>query len=139
MIDDLILSVAQMWLAIGLFGHYDDQKYGSYSKNSKNSTEGGSIMFDKKTMKKIKFERVSSYLVKGEAVFLVAFDGSLVQITDDIDMETLFFHNLRGGFYAVYRKPCGLGSFNKSIKVGRWTFTVDHEEKEDAYDECRES
>lgn len=96
-------------------------------------------MFDRKTMKMIKIDQIHNYIMKGVPVYMVMADGMLMALSENPDAELLFFHVLRGGSFAVYRKKLlEFGTFNKSIKVGRWTFSVDHEEKETAYDECRE-
>ncbi len=87
-------------------------------------------MFDKKEMKKIKMNKVGEYMMNGEPVFMVMVDGSLVEIKGASDMETIFFHNLTGGTFAVYRKKFeGIGNFAKRIKLGRWTISINHESK----------
>ena len=88
-------------------------------------------MFDKKEMKMIKADKVGEYMLKGEPVFMIRMDGSLTEVNESTDMETLFFHGLCGGAYAVYRKKFEIGSFAKSFKFGNWTFSVNHEKKED--------
>ena len=87
-------------------------------------------MFDKKEMKKIKMNKVGEYMMNGEPVFMVKVDGSLVEIEGASDMETIFFHSLTGGSFAVYRKKFeGIGNFAKSIKLGGWTLSINHEKK----------
>ena len=87
-------------------------------------------MFDKKEMKMIKMNKVGEYMMNGEPVFMVMMDGSLVEIEGASDMETIFFHSLTGGSFAVYRKKFeGIGNFAKSIKLGGWTLSINHEKK----------
>lgn len=87
-------------------------------------------MFDKKEMKMIKMNKVGEYMMNGEPVFMVMMDGSLVEIEGASDMETIFFHSLTGGSFAVYRKKFeGIGNFAKSIKFGGWTLSINHEKK----------
>ncbi len=99
-------------------------------------------MFDKKEMKKIKMNKVGEYMMNGEPVFMVMVDGSLVEIEGASDMETIFFHSLTGGSFAVYRKKFeGIGNFAKSIKLGGWTLSINHEKKggdEDVLDAGKE-
>ena len=53
-------------------------------------------MYNKREMKLITdYQKVQQFLMKGIAVFMVQMDGSLVEITEDTDWKTLFFHNLR--------------------------------------------
>ncbi len=93
--------------------------------------KGEKYMFDKKTMKLIKFESIRKYIMKGTQVFMVMVDGELITITSETNMEDLIFHNLTGGYFAVYRKKFdGIGSFNRSIKIGNWTFAIGHTKKE---------
>ncbi len=84
-------------------------------------------MFDKKLMKKIKMNKVGEYLMMGEPVYMVMMDGSLVEIEGASDMESIFFHNLTGGVFAVYRSKSE--GFAKSIKLGGWTFSVNYEKE----------
>ena len=92
-------------------------------------------MYNKKEMKKIRFEKIFSYIMKGEPVYMVMLDGSLVELAENPDMELLMFHTLRGGCFAVYRKKLtGIGAFGKTIRIGRWSFSINHDEKEDIYD-----
>ena len=87
-------------------------------------------MFDKKKMKKIKMNKVGEYMMNGEPVYMVMMDGSLVEIEGASDMERIFFHNLTGGAFAVYRKKFeGIGNFAKSIKLGRWTLSINYEKE----------
>ena len=87
-------------------------------------------MFDKKEMKKIKMNKVGEYMMNGEPVYMVMMDGSLVEIEGASDMESIFFHNLTGGSFAVHRKKFdGIGNFAKSIKLGGWTLSINHEKK----------
>lgn len=85
-------------------------------------------MFDKREMKLITdYRKVQQFLMKGIAVFMVQMDGSLVEITEDTDWKTLFFHNLKQGNYAVYRKKfTGMGGFYKEIHIGKKMFAVEH-------------
>ncbi len=92
-------------------------------------------MYNKRKMKKVKFEKVYSYIMKGEPVYMVMLDGSLVELAENPDMELLMFHTLRGGSFAVYRKKLtDIGAFGKTIRIGRWSFSISHEEKGDVYD-----
>ena len=92
-------------------------------------------MYNKKEMKKIRFEKIFSYIMKGEPVYMVMLDGSLVELAENPDMELLMFHTLRGGGFAVYRKKLtDIGAFDKTIRIGRWSFSINHDEKEDVYD-----
>ena len=91
---------------------------------------GGKIMFDKKEMKLVSFNKMKKLMMQGETVFMVMMDGQLVEITADTDWQMLFFHNMRGGSYAVYRKKfTGIGTFTKDIHIGKWKFTVSHTKK----------
>lgn len=91
---------------------------------------GGKIMFDKKEMKLVKFDQIRKYLANGEDVFMVMDDGQLVEMNLNSDWQLLFFHQLRGGAFAVYRKKWnGLGSFSKDIHIGNWSFNISHKEK----------
>lgn len=85
-------------------------------------------MFNKKEMKKIRMDKVGKYLMEGETVFLLNSDNSLQEITADTDVEKIFYHNLLGGCFAVYRRK-HLGSFHKRIQIGRWTVSVSRAEK----------
>ena len=91
---------------------------------------GGKIMFDKKEMKLVSFNKMKKLMMQGETVFMVMMDCQLVEITADTDWQMLFFHNMRGGSYAVYRKKfTGIGTFTKDIHIGKWNFTVSHTKK----------
>ena len=91
---------------------------------------GGKIMFDKKEMKLVSFNKMKKLMMQGETVFMVMMDGQLVEITADTDWQMLFFHNMRGGSYAVYRKKfTGIGTFTKDIHIGKCNFTVSHTKK----------
>ena len=93
-------------------------------------------MFDKKEMKKIKMNKVGEYLTNGETVYMVMMDGSLVEIKGVSDLESIFFHSLMGGTFAVYRKKFeGFGTFAKTIKFGGWTLSINHEKKGEAANE----
>ncbi len=93
-------------------------------------SEGEKIMFNNKTMKMIKFESIRKHIMKGDPVFMVMTDGELVEITSETNMEDLLFHNLTGGYFAIYRKRFnGIGSFNRSINCGNWTITIGHTKK----------
>ena len=85
-------------------------------------------MFNKKEMKLITdFKKAQKYLLQGIPVYMVQMDGSMVEITEDTDWKTLFFHNLKQGNYAVYRKKfTGVGDFCKDIHIGKRTLTVEH-------------
>ena len=87
-------------------------------------------MYNKKEMKLISFEKMKKLMMQGETVYMVMMDGQLVEITADTDWQMLFFHNLRGGSYAVYRKKItGIGAFQKAVHIGNWSFRVSHDEK----------
>ncbi len=88
-------------------------------------------MFNKKEMKLITdYRKVQKYLLEGTQVFMVKLDGSLVELTEETDWKTLFFHNLKQGSFAVYRKRfIGIGEFHKDIHVGNRTWTVEHTKK----------
>lgn len=88
-------------------------------------------MFNKKEMKLITdYRKVQKYLLEGIQVFMVKMDGSLVELTEETDWKTLFFHNLKQGSFAVYRKRfTGIGEFHKDIHVGNRTWTVEHTKK----------
>ena len=90
-------------------------------------------MFNKKEMKLITdYRKVQKYLLEGIQVFMVKMDGSLVELTEETDWKTLFFHNLKQGSFAVYRKRfTGIGEFHKDIHVGNRTWTVEHTKKGD--------
>ena len=85
-------------------------------------------MFDKKMMKVVKFNKIADHMMRGEPVYMVMLDGSLVEVMGQVDMEALFRHNMMGGIFAVYRKKNN-GSFAKSIKLGRWSFSISHEQE----------
>ena len=85
------------------------------------------MMFDKKEMKLINFEKAKKYLMEGVQVYMVNLDGSLVELNEDTDWKSILFHNLKGGSYAVYRrKHKGIGAFHKEIHIGKKVFAVDH-------------
>ncbi len=87
-------------------------------------------MFNRKEMKKIKMNKVGEYMMNGEPVYMVMMDGSLAEIEGASDMESIFFHTLTGGTFAVQRKIFeGIGNFAKSIKLGGWTLSINHEKK----------
>lgn len=88
-------------------------------------------MFNKKEMKLIRdYKKVQQYLMEGTPVYLVQLDGSLVEITAQTDWKVLYFHNIKQGAFAVYRKKfTGLGEFCKSIQIGNWSLSVSHEKK----------
>ena len=87
-------------------------------------------MYNRKEMKLVSFEKMKKLMMQGETVYMVMMDGQLVEITADTDWQMLFFHNLRGGSYAVYRKKfTGIGEFRKDIHIGKWDFTVSHTKK----------
>ena len=85
-------------------------------------------MFDRKEMKLIRdYKKAQQYLMEGVPVYLVRLDGSLLEITEDTDWRILYFHNLKQGSYAVYRKKfTGIGNFSKSIHIGRRMLMVEH-------------
>lgn len=85
-------------------------------------------MFNRKEMKLVTdYKKVQEYIMDGVSVFMVQLDGSLVEVTEDTDWRTLFFHNLKQGNYAVYRKKfTGIGEFNKTIHIGKTAITVEH-------------
>ena len=91
-------------------------------------------MFDKKSMKLIKdYKKAQEYLLAGIPVYMVKLDGSLEELTEANDLsldnenDTLIFHNLKGGRYAVYRKKLiEIGEFQKDIHIGNRILTVSH-------------
>ena len=84
-------------------------------------------MFDKKEMKLISFEKAKKELLNGVPVFLVKLDGTLVELTEAADWKSVFFHNLKGGNYAVYRKRHrGIKEFHRELTIGKSIFTIEH-------------
>lgn len=78
------------------------------------------MMFDKKEMKLINFEKAKKYLMEGVQVYMVNLDGSLAELNEDTDWKSILFHNMKGGSYAVYRKKHkGIGEFHKEIHIGK--------------------
>ena len=132
-VDKLCIVCAKCVFWINFFYQFDMELQNIKRHVTNNKlfySEGEKTMFDKKEMKMIKFEAIRKYVMKGEQVFMVMMDGELVEITSETDMESLFFHNLTGGSFAVYRKKLeGPGSFYKSIKVGNWTVSIGHTKK----------
>ena len=87
-------------------------------------------MFNKKEMKLVKdYKKVQEYLMNGVPVFMVKLDGSLVEVTTETSWQTLFFHNLQQGDYAVYKKKFTIGTFCRNVNIGKWSFSVSHTEK----------
>ena len=86
------------------------------------------MLFDKKTMKLISdYKKVQKYLLDAIPVYLVQMDGTLLELTEATDWKLVFFHNLKGGNYAVYRKKfTGIGTFSKDVRIGKWSFVVSH-------------
>ena len=85
------------------------------------------MMYDKKEMKIVNFEKAKALMMEGTAVYMVALDGALELITADTDWKKILFHNMKQGSYAVYRKKfTGIGAFSKDIHIGKNTFTVEH-------------
>ena len=124
-----------LWTGLYLTFDKDLQSIWSLLKPNKSKSRKGDIaMFDKKEMKMIKMNKVGEYMMNGEPVFMVMMDGSLVEIEGASDMETIFFHSLTGGSFAVYRKKFeGIGNFAKSIKLGGWTLSIDDYRKISSY------
>ena len=88
------------------------------------------MLFDKKTMKLISdYKKVQKYLLDGTPVYLVQMDATLLELTEATDWKLVFFHNLKGGNYAIYRKKFTIGTFAKNINIGGWSFAVSHSEK----------
>lgn len=88
------------------------------------------MLFDKKTMKLINdYKKVQKYLLDSTPVYLVQMDGTLLELTEATDWKLVFFHNLKGGNYAIYRKKFTIGTFVKNVNVGKWSFSVSHTEK----------
>lgn len=85
-------------------------------------------MFDKKEMKMIDFKKAKKYLYEGIPVFMVKLDGTLKELTEATDWMSLFFHNIKGGSYAVYRRK-SKGEFRKEIRIGGKVFAVEHTKK----------
>lgn len=87
-------------------------------------------MFNKKEMVLItNYKKVQKLLFEGIPVFMVELDGSLVEITNDTKWETVFFHQLKGGNFAIYRRKLIIGTFAKNINIGNWSFTINHRER----------
>ena len=85
------------------------------------------MMYDKKEMKIVSFEKAKKLMMEGVAVYMVALDGALELITADTDWKKILFHNMKQGSYAVYRKKfSGIGEFTKDIHIGKHTFTIEH-------------
>ena len=85
------------------------------------------MMYDKKEMKIVSFEKAKVLMMEGIAVYMVALDGALEQITADTDWKKILFHNMKQGSYAVYRKKfTGIGGFRKDIHIGKRMLTVEH-------------
>ncbi len=134
-VDKLCLVCAKCVFWINFFYQFDRelQNIKKHVTNNKLFYSEGekTMMFDKKEMKMIKFEAIRKYVMKGEQVFMIMMDGELIEITSETDMESLFFHNLTGGSFAVYRRKFdGVGSFSKIIKVGNWTVAIGHTKKD---------
>ena len=88
------------------------------------------MLFNNKEMKMINdYKKVQKYMLDGIPVFLVLIDGTLMEVTEATDWKLLFFHNLKGGNYAIYRRKLEFGAFSKDISIGKWTFTVSHVKK----------
>lgn len=81
-------------------------------------------MFDKEIMKLIDFKKVQNLMHEGVQVFMVRMDGTLLELTESTDWKTMFFHNIKGGSYAIYRKRYA-GKFHKEIRIGKKVFAVD--------------
>lgn len=89
-------------------------------------------MFDKQDMKLITdYKKVQKLIFEGTPVFMVELDGRLVEITADTKWETVFFHQLKGGNFAICRRKFVIGTFVKNISIGGWSFAVSHTEKGD--------
>ena len=85
------------------------------------------MMYDKKEMKIVSFEKAKALMMEGVAVYMVALDGALEQITADTDWKKILFHNMKQGSYATYRKKfTGIGKFTKDIHIGKRTITVEY-------------
>lgn len=90
-------------------------------------------MFNKKEMKLITdYRKVQKYLLEGTQVFMVKLDDSLVELTEETDWKTLFFHNLKQGSFAVYRKRfTSAGEFYKDIYIGKYVITLSYRKKKE--------
>ena len=103
------------------------------------------MMYDKKEMKIVSFEKAKSFMMEGVDVYMVALDGALEQITADTDWKKILFHNMKQGSYAVYRKKfIGIGGVTKNIRIGKRTFTIEHSKEEGGgaswrFASCREN
>lgn len=85
------------------------------------------MLFNKREMKLIDYKKAQKNLLKGVPVYMVLMDGSLLELTEATDWQSVFFHNLKGGYYAVYRRKfTGISGFNKTIHIGKTAFTVEH-------------
>ena len=82
-----------------------------------------------KEYKTIKMNQIGKFMMMGEPVYMIQSDGSAVEI-EGADIESIFLHSISGGTFAVHRKRFeGIGNFAKSIKLGGWTFSINHEKK----------
>ena len=103
------------------------------------------MMYDKKEMKIVSFEKAKALMMEGTAVYMVALDGALELITADTDWKKILFHNMKQGSYAVYRKKfTGIGEFSKDIHIGKRKFTIEHSKEEGGgalwkFASCREN
>ena len=89
------------------------------------------MMYDKKEMKIVSFEKAKVLMMEGVAVYMVALDGALEQVTADTDWKKILFHNMKQGSYAVYRKKfTAIGEFTRDIHIGKNTFTIEHSKEE---------
>ena len=131
MIDELLVFAFRMlvWLSICLRIGEEFKNTKRHSSKNNDFRKGDKDMFDKKIMRMIKAEKIGEFMMKGQQVFMVMPDGSLVEINEDTDVQKLFFHSLRGGAYAVFKKRHSTGAFAKTIKIGRWSVTLNHEER----------
>lgn len=92
-----------------------------------------STKFDKKTMKLINFDRAKKELMNGNQVYMVNLDGSLVEFTGDTDWQTLFFHTLKNGSFAINKKVHKPLYFDKELHIGKRTIGIARTEKGGAF------
>ena len=91
------------------------------------------MLFNKRKMKLIDYKKAQKNLLNGVPVYMVQIDGSLLELTEATDWQSVFFHNLKSGCYAIYRRKFnGIGEFNKTIHIGKTAFTVEHAKEENS-------
>ena len=130
MIDEILMFGARMLFWIGHYLWIDRglQNAKGHCREKQCFRKGAKAMKNKE-FKKIKMNQIGQHMMMGESVFMIQMDGSAVEIKG-ADLESIFLHSISGGLFAVRRKKSeGIGNFAKSIKLGRWTITINHEKK----------